>query len=264
MAGIEGLDGRLYYHYGLGAEYEIGNRGARVQIVECFMQGEEESYYLERYGRGDSPLGLLPMTLGRLTKYLEIGKARGLDAGEPRELPLLAEEVEYYVREKARERKEAESAAERILYDKKNGGAEYAKLVASQRELEKALGRAIAESSMEAKRLKPLYETVCEKRRSYVREKGVNGDLFMPERKCTACAGQGFVSGRICDCMVQRQGEIKRIAAAYRLEKRLGKEWYSVPPAPRSEKEAEAGLIEDNIPPLLAAANMENENGESV
>ena len=43
MAGIEGLDGRLYYHYGLGAEYEIGNRGARVQIVECFMQGEEES-----------------------------------------------------------------------------------------------------------------------------------------------------------------------------------------------------------------------------
>ncbi len=217
---IEGNDGRLYFNYGIGAEFAYTNTDGTVssiKIVDCFYAAREnmEKYAVEVKGYVNS------WSIKRLENWLRFTQAEEVTCGTAAEYPLLKEEVTAYVEDQRNERNRARVAAKQYM-EKTTG---YTKLCKEQAELERLFSRAITDDSPNALELKAKYQAKVDERRRLIISKGIDITLFEPDDYCPYCDGAGVTKFGICHCARAKEDEIKRFNAAKRLSRRLGKEW---------------------------------------
>lgn len=286
-----GKSGRLYFTYGIGAEFElyarsklfaIGNPIAKLRIINCLMNSEETEQYaftLESYGKkGACKEQTEP--IDRFEELLDAGNAEQITPGEAVELPLIKSEVRHYFLAKAKRRREALAEANRILTgtqekdskgrpkkDKKgkeiwtDGNEEYRNLTGEQGKLETQIARFVSQCKPTPAFLAERYRDICERKREIIEEAQIPIELFMPEKICPACNNKGIAEwGEICECALGRKEEIKEYCAMNRIKKRLSEEWVaSLSP----EKETEEGDEEEE--PIADEESIEgDENSAEV
>lgn len=210
-----GDDGRLYFNYPVGAEYEFRNSaGARfsLRIVACEYEDGKEYYYLVSAGRE------LParFSVEKLEIQLNAMPYEIISEGERQELPLLMEEVQTYYREKSKELNFANVQA-----NEKLNGTNYKKLIQLNAKLNKRLWLAQSDGREDdaAEIMKLIQENTaaCMK---IIEDKGVDINALTKQRKCVFCRDTGVVNGAICICAIDNAESIKAFNAALRLEER--------------------------------------------
>lgn len=223
MSGIEGNDGRLYFNYGVGAEFKLF-RGdvevTRIRIAECFFDFREdtEKYIIENgVNTGD-----LPYSINRLEKLLSYGRAKEVDCGIAQEYPLMKDEVCEYYEAKRQAWVRARNEAEKYM----EATTGYKALKKQCDELGNLLAKAITEECENVDVLLAKYGEVKEKLYQMISGKGKNPKLFEPPNLCPKCRGNGITDrGEICECARARETAIKRWNAEQRLKRRFGETW---------------------------------------
>lgn len=207
-----GENGRLYFNYAVGAEYEfksVAGKRFRLKIIDCEFADGKEYYFLESSGKE------LPtrFTADKLEKQLSAMPYEVVDEGERRELPLLLEEVKSYYTERAKERN-FDNAEE----NNKLKGTEYYKLLTARASLNKRLMLAEADGcEADISRVKKQLEETKAKISKILKDKKINIKVLIKERDCKLCNDTGIIDGKICECAVQRAEQIKAFNAALRL-----------------------------------------------
>lgn len=223
MSGIEGNDGRLYFNYGVGAEFKLfcgDAEVARIRITDCFYDFREDT---EKYEvENGVNTGELPYSISRLEKLLYYGRAEELDCGVAREYPLMKEEVYEYYEAKRQAMTRARNEAEKYM----EATTGYKALKKQCDELGNLLAKAITENRENADVLLEKYGEVKEKLYQMISGKGKNPKLFEPPEVCPKCRGNGLTeSGEICACARDRTDAIKRWNAEQRLKRHFGETW---------------------------------------
>lgn len=223
MSGIEGSDGRLYYNYGLGAEYRLYQNGrevTKVRIVDCIYdyRSESEKYVLESE---EQPTEMV-YEKDKLERLLTYGEAEETDCGVAQEYPLMKEEVRLYYEFRSQARTRERNEAEKYM----EGTTGYKALKKQCTDLGNLLAQAITEERETVEILLTRYKEVKEKLIGLIESKGKKAELFEPERKCPECKGRGLrKNGTICNCAREQEKAIKQWNAEERLKKRFGATW---------------------------------------
>ena len=215
-----GEDGRLYFKYAVGEEFTfiptVGKPFSQ-RIVDCEYADGKEYYYLESAGK------LLPtrFSVEEFELLLSQMQYEITADGEPRELPLLVNEVESYYHEMAKERNNDNSEA-----NKKLRGTDYFKLLNAQGSLKKRLMRAESDGrEADAKQLRVQLNENEAARLKLITEKGIDIRILTKEPDCHICDDKGVVDGVICACAEARAASIKAYNAALRRAENRGSKW---------------------------------------
>lgn len=207
-----GDDGRLYFNYPVGAEFEFRTAAGKrfsLRIVDCEYEGGKEYYFLESAGK------LLPtrFSVDKLEKQLTAAPYETVRAGQLQELPLLVEEVERYYKEWTKERN-----FDNVEANNKLKGTAYKSLVIAAGSLKKRLMLALADGreSDVAQIRKDLSENEA-KRDQILADRGIDYKVLTKAKDCELCGDMGIVDGKICECAWERAEQIKVFNAALRL-----------------------------------------------
>lgn len=209
-----GEDGRLYFNYPLGAEYEFTTAARKrfsLRIVDCEYEGGTEYYYLESAGK------ILPtrFSVEKLEKQLAAMPYETICEGERQELPLLLEEVESYFAERTKERNFANVEANKQL-----NGTDYRKLVNAQSGIRRRLMLAEADGREDdIVNIKKELEQNAAARGKILAAKNIDYKVLTKVPDCPICGDTGIVDGEICECALERAEQIKAYNAALRLSK---------------------------------------------
>lgn len=209
-----GEDGRLYFNYPLGAEYEFTTAAGKrfsLRIVDCEYESGTEYYYLESAGK------ILPtrFSVEKLEKQLAAMYYETICEGERQELPLLLEEVESYFAERTKERNFANVEANKQLK-----GTEYHSLVKAQAGIRRRLMLAEADGREDdIANIKKELEQNAAARVKILAAKNIDYKVLTKVPDCPVCGDTGIVDGEICECALERAEQIKAYNAALRLSK---------------------------------------------
>lgn len=212
----QGPDGKLYFHFNRGAEYKFSPQYCsefthKITACEFDEKTGKEFYRIESDGKK------LPTRFcdNQITLMLAQFSNEQTAAGEPVELPLLAEEVKAFFAAKRKEVHKANVAANnKIKGTAWNGNLQ--KIAAAQEELRfvRANGNAVAVAELE-KKLEEL-RTAQEK---ILAEKGVDLKVLTKTPDCPLCKDEGIKNGKICACALAIADKIKAYNAEIRLSR---------------------------------------------
>lgn len=212
-----GDDGRLYFNYPVGAEYEFSNAAGKrfsLRIVGCEYENGKEYYYIESAGK------VLParFSVDKLEKQLSAAPYETLSAGELQELPLLVDEVQRYYQELTKERN-----FDNVEANNKLGGTQYKALVKAAGSLKKRLMLAEADGrETDVAQIKEALKENEAKRAQILADKGIDYKVLTKVKDCELCGDTGIADGKICECAINRTEQIKAFNAALRLAELAG------------------------------------------
>ena len=242
MIGMEGSDGRIYFHYAVGQKFEIVSSVQRtvkeakpiseVEIIDCSLDKRGREIYtviVRRKKREEQRT----YSHKDLDTFIQYSGARGSAPGNRKEIPLLASEVKiFFDRLKSKRKKALEAAKEALKapFTKEDGTIdetrdehEFEKLEKQKLALELKLSEAVSKHDSAAEEdLREEYSDVIEKWKGLILERGQDLDLFLSEPICPICNNEHFVRGEICECAINRTEEIKAFNADVRIKKRIG------------------------------------------
>ena len=214
---VDENDGRLYFNYPVGAEFEFTTAASKrfsLRIVDCEYENGTEYYYLESAGKK------LParFSVDKLEKQLTAAPYEILSAGEWQELPLLVEEVQRYYQERTKELN-----FDNVEANNKLKGTEYKALVRAASSLKKRLMLAEAdEREADAAQIRKALSDNSVKRAQILADKGIDYKVLTKVKDCELCGDTGIVDGKICECAIERTEQIKTFNAALRMAELAG------------------------------------------
>lgn len=210
----QGEDGRLYFTYNLGAEYEIrppDGEAFIIRIIECGFDAdtEVEYYRIESAGK-ELPMRYSVKQLEFLLRQLPF---KEINAGELIEIPLLREEVRAYFAAKLTELKKANvQENEKLKGTAYNSNLKAIKNISERLRYYKSSGDLIR-----AKELEEALKKVEAEQATLLDEKKVDERILRKVPDCSECCDTGILNGGICACAYEIADKIK----AYNAEKRL-------------------------------------------
>ena len=212
-----GDDGRLYFNYPVGAEFEFSNAAGKrfsQRIVGCEYENGKEYYYIESAGKELSAR----FSVENLEKQLSAAPYKTLSVGELQELPLLVDEVQRYYQERTKERN-----FDNVEANKKLSGTQYKALVKAAGSLKKRLMLAEADGrAVDAAQIRKALSENEAKRAQILADKGIDYRVLTKVKDCEICGDAGLVNGKICECAINRTEQIKVFNAALRLAELAG------------------------------------------
>lgn len=207
-----GENGRLYFNYPVGAEYQFRNAAGNkfsLRIIGCEYDSGKEYYFLESAGKE------LParFSVEKLDKQLAAMPYEVLNEGKRLELPLLKEEVEKYYGAKEKERSYANAKE-----NEKLKGTQHSSLVQANGKLKKRLMLAEADGRADdAAQINAALAENNSKIAQILADKGIDIKILRKIPDCEQCGDTGIVKGDICVCALKRGEQIKAFNAALRL-----------------------------------------------
>lgn len=210
----QGEDGRLYFTYNLGAEYEMQppvGEAFIIRIIECeFDEGDQGEYYRIESAGNELPMRYSVKQLEFMLRQLPSEK---IEAGELVEIPLLREEVSAYFAAKLTERKKANvQENEKLKGTAYNSNLKAIKNISERLRYYKSSGDLVT-----AKKLEEALKKVEDEQSTLLDKKKVDARILRKVPDCSECCDTGILNGEICACAHEIADKIK----VYNAEKRL-------------------------------------------
>ena len=222
MPYLEGKDGRLYFNYNVGAAYLLKNKKTgtenRYEILDCELRRTTE-YYTVKINDVEC---FSPFSANRLHFILNFENTvlQTISEGERREIPLLPEEVEQFVKKGLHAAyKLARAKAKAALKDNKD----YATIKANIQTLNDLyVAKLVRGTPSERNDMESKLNAEEEKKAKLLQSLGINLEDLIEPQKCQLCFDTGFIyAEHFCSCMQNRSEEIKAWNAAERLKAKL-------------------------------------------
>lgn len=209
-------DGKLYFKYNIGAEYELRPPvGApfnyRVEACELDELTGKEYFRLESAG------AVLPARFSVQQVELMLAQLPCTQNAEgvPQEIPLLSDEVKEFYDKKRKMRDK-----ENVIENKKLKGTSWNKTLQARATVDDNLlfYRSQGNAAKVAELEKKLAELNAELNK-ILTEKNVDLRILTKAPDCTVCNDTGITDGKICECARKAAAAIKCYCAAKRLAK---------------------------------------------
>ncbi len=224
---VVGNDGRLYFEFGVGAQFQLYDEGEPIAVIEikdCYLDEDgQERYYVQSHGKRRG-FGQRSMLLGRMEYLFSLSDAEELSVGIAEEYPLQKEEVRaFFYAELDDKRKAVKAANRKLKKNEQNAAQEKAKYLIEKELAEKIAGGCSAEDISEVLN---RYKQWLSMRRETLEKEEIDLKVFEPIRICPRCKNEGVdENGQICICALMREEEIKTWNATERLKRRYAEEW---------------------------------------
>ncbi len=208
-----GEDGRLYFNFSVGAEYELKppiGKPFTYTILSCEYRDGKELYRIavDGYEKKQS------YDFATLNGLLHNLPCTQTSEGERQELPLLTDEIVLFYSELKKERNKLNKAE-----NEKLKGTCYNSCITLipqlKRTMQLALSRGDDKAASEAK---AKIEKLEEDKKKVLAEKEVDVNLLIKKPFCAKCNDSGLIDGEPCQCALEAYEEIKRFAALKRLQ----------------------------------------------
>lgn len=214
---LEGENGRIYFNYPVHALFDFkssdGNPLFEYEVLDCELVNGEEQYRLACNGvelTGTKSLEQVRLLFGFF--HYDIA-----NPGEPKELPLLEEEVRQYYEDLAKDLNKANASVTTALKS-----TEYFRQKSSIELLTRSLR--FAKAQRDEKKIPALQQQIKElqdKQTAILNSMGIDINILTKKCSCTICGDSGIgPKGNICQCAMDRAEEIKIYNAELRLARR--------------------------------------------
>lgn len=210
-----GEDGILYFTYNQGAEYELHPKFAdtfRYLVLSCeFDEPTETEYYRIESAGKELPARF---SVNQLEFLLSRIPCEQVSAGEPVELPLLAEEVKAFFAVKRKEVNKANAAENTKLK-----GTSYFSIDTAKRNISENLRLFRSVGDERAAALEKKLKELSAEQEKILTEKGIDLKVLTKTPDCKECGDSGIKDGKICTCARNLTVQIKAFNAAKRLSR---------------------------------------------
>ena len=203
-----GEDGRLYFNYGVGAQYSIKDKGKEYifEIVDCRYDEREVEYY--KCTNNGVPFWN-EFSANRIHYVLNFGLHETISEGVRRELPLTVDEVKAFATGKA---------TARVVVVKSLGNTDY---FAKDKELKSIeIEKVFAECHGQQDKLSELTKREKElrgKQEQILKTKNIDPSILKEVEFCSDCNRTGVTfSNKVCVCAKKLENEIKSYNAILR------------------------------------------------
>lgn len=211
-----GADGKLYFKYNKGAEYELHPQFAdpfRYLVLSCELDEQTETEYYRIESAGEE----LParFSVSQLEFMLSHRPCEQVSVGEPVELPLLAEEVKAFFAAKRKDVNKANAAENAKLK-----GTAYFSIDTAKRSITENLRLFRSVGDERAAALEKKLQELSAEQEKILTEKGIDLKVLTKTPDCKECGDSGMKDGRICACALAMADKIKAYNAEVRLSRR--------------------------------------------